>query len=314
MRVWNDLNGDPGPFRGGTVTIGKFDGLHLGHQELLQRLQKGPQPGIVLTFDPHPLQVLQPELGLKKIFPKADLSEQLPCYGVDLLAILPFTRELAALPAAEFAERYIARLEPRQLIVGYDFAFGRKREGNLEWLKNWCGQRKIGFTVVAPIEAGGSPVSSRRVRELIQKGDVHLVRPLLHRFFYLRGEVVRGAGRGRSIGVPTLNQRVENETLPASGVYASRTKIGHLLFPSVTNVGVVPTFTNDREVQVETHLIGASRDAYGERVDVELIKRLRPEMKFPSAADLKKRIEKDILEAERELRAYEEMDVHKPHQ
>ncbi len=313
MRVWNDLNGDPGQYRGGTVTIGKFDGLHLGHQELLRRVLQGPKPGIVLTFDPHPMQVLQPQLGLTKIFPKADLTEQLPCYGVDLLAILSFTHELAGLTAAEFAERYIGIFQPRQLIVGYDFAFGRKREGNIDWLKKWSAGRQVTFTVVSPIEAGGSPVSSRRVRELILQGAVDQVRPLLQRPFYLRGVVVKGAGRGRTIGVPTLNQQVENETLPAAGVYATRTKIGHQLFSSVTNVGVVPTFTDGKQVQVETHLIGVSRDSYGERVDVELIKRLRPEMKFSSVADLKKQIEKDILEAERELQADEKMDVHKPH-
>lgn len=313
MRVWNDLNGDSSPYRGGTLTIGKFDGLHLGHQELLQRVQKGPQPSVVVTFDPHPLQVLKPELGLTKIFPKADLIEQLPCYGPALLVILPFSQALGKLTAAEFAERYFAPFAPSEIVVGYDFAFGRGREGNLEWLQKWCGEKKIRFTVVAARMVDGAPVSSGRVRDLIRAGDVEQARRLLLRAFYIRGEVVAGAGRGRTIGVPTLNQMVENETLPALGVYATRTKVSGQVLASVTNVGVAPTFVDQSRVHVETHLIGVTRDAYGEKVDVEFIRRLRPEKKFPSVGDLKKQIEQDILMAERELAADEKMDVHKPH-
>lgn len=314
MRVWSDFSGDPSPFFAGTVTVGKFDGLHLGHQELLRSVAKSAKPGIVLTFDPHPLQVLKPDLGLTKIFPRSDLIEQLPCYGVDVLAIIPFTTALAALSAAEFAERFIGFFRPRQVVVGYDFAFGHKREGDQEWLKRWCGKRGIGITIVAPIQRGGAPISSGRIRELIGQGDVVAVRRLLDRPFYLRGTVVHGAGRGRTIGVPTLNLQVQNETLPAQGVYATRTKLGSLQFDSVTNVGVVPTFTEQARLQVETHLIGVDRNAYGEIVDVFFVKRLRPEKKFASVDDLKKQVEQDILEAKRELQADEKMDVHKPHQ
>ncbi len=311
MRVWNDLNEDTPEFHGGTVTIGKFDGLHLGHQELLKQVQKGPKPWIVLTFEPHPIQVLQPERKLTKIFPKADLAEQLPCYGVDVLGVVAFSREVASQSAATFAENALWRpFRPKRLVVGYDFAFGHKREGNLQWLKKWCADRKIAITVVAPKELSGEIVSSRKVRDLIVSGGVAEARRLLGRAFYLRGEVVKGAGRGRGIGFPTLNQAVENETLPALGVYVTRAKIADRVYGAVTNVGRVPTFTDQTQVHVETHLLDTSIDAYGATIDVEFLDRLRPEKKFSSAADLKKQIEQDILEAKRELLANEKMDVH----
>lgn len=307
MRVFNDLNGDTRDFHGGVVTIGKFDGLHLGHQELLKQVSRGPKPAVVLTFDPHPIQVLQPEKGLTKIFPKEDLAEQLPCYGIEGLGVIAFSLEVAAQSAATFAENTLWKpFQPKRLVVGYDFAFGHKREGNIDWLKKWCADRKIAITIVAPLENGGAPVSSRRVRELIVNGDVKSARELLGRPFYLRGVVVKGAGRGKSIGFPTLNLQVSNETLPGLGVYATRTKIGDRVYGSVTNVGRVPTFTDQSRVHVETHLLNQSLEAYGAKIDVEFLRRLRPEKKFASAADLKKQIEQDILEAN------EEVDLHKP--
>lgn len=302
MRIWTGLNQDTQNFQGGTLTIGKFDGLHLGHQRLLAALNQGPEPRVVMSFDPLPIQVLRPDQGYKRLMPKGDLGEQLPCYGADLLLILNFTTDMAAKSAAQFAEDVIVQpFAPKKLVVGYDFAMGKDRQGGLEWLRAWCRERKIELYVSEPFQLEGQTVSSGRVRGLIQNGDVAGAARLLGRPFYLRGQVIQGAGRGRTIGVPTLNQTVENETLPALGVYASRTRILGQVFNSVTNVGRVPTFTDQTQVQVETHVPDQTLSAYGERLDVDLIQRLRPEKKFADVEDLKKQIALDILEAKRIL-------------
>jgi riboflavin kinase/FMN adenylyltransferase len=300
MRIWTGLNQDSQNFQGGTLTIGKFDGLHLGHQKLLQTLTGGPR--LVMSFDPLPIQVLRPDQGYKRLLPKEDLGEQLPRFAVDALLVLPFTKELAGKSAADFAEQVIWQpFRPRHLVVGYDFAMGKDRQGDLAWLRGWCSVKGLEFTVAEPFQLEGQTVSSGRVRELIQKGDVAAAARLLGRPFYVRGEVIAGAGRGRSIGVPTLNQKPVNETLPDLGVYASRTRWRGQTLDSVTNVGRVPTFTDQTKVHVETHVFGRDVSAYGDTVDVDLVQRLRPEKKFSSAEDLKNQIAQDILEAKRIL-------------
>ncbi len=304
MRIWTGSSGDSQKFQGGVVTVGKFDGLHLGHQKLLEVVRQGPKPWVVLTFDPLPIQVLQPEKHYARLMPKEDLGEQLPKTGVELLYVMKFDQSLAGKSAAEFADGVIWQpFQPKAIVVGYDFAFGKNREGNLAWLERWCGgeQRKIQLHVVKPFELDGQAVSSGRVRAMIEAGAVDQAARLLGRPFYVRGLVIRGAGRGGSIGVPTLNQQVANETLPALGVYATRTRWRGQSMNSVTNVGRVPTFTDQREIHVETHVLNQTVHAYGETVDVDLIQRLRPEKKFTSAEDLKIQIKQDILDATRIL-------------
>jgi len=298
MRIWRGSDEDSQNFQGGTVTVGKFDGLHLGHQKLLEEVRKGSKPWVVMTFDPLPLQFLQPDKGYHRLMPKEDLEHQLPAFGIDVLRILPFVRQLAEKTPEQFAEDYFWRdFKPKKIVVGHDFAMGKDRKGHVQWLKRWSDERDVQLLVVPPFELDGKVVSSGRVRELINQGAVDEAAKLLGRPFYVRGQVVQGAGRGRGIGVPTLNQKVVNETLPAIGVYASRTRWKNQVMNSVTNVGRVPTFTDQRNIQVETHVLNRDINAYGDTVDVDLIHRLRPEKKFASVEDLKKQIQQDILEA-----------------
>lgn len=298
MQVWKSLEPLEQKFHDGVVTIGNFDGLHLGHQSLLNRAREVSGPRIVITFDPHPMQVLRPERDLKRLFPREDLIEQLPGYGVDLLLIIPFTREFAALPAKVFLDTYIADwFHPKHIVAGYDFTFGNGREGTLEMLREWSAAKGIHLDVLPPLRMGGEVVSSRRIRDLIMKGDVHGAHLLLGRPFYLRGEVIAGAGRGATIGMPTLNQLVINETLPPKGVFASRTVAEGKTYPSVTNIGTNPTFENGNAIKVETHILGARVGLRGKSVDVQLLERLRDEKKFSSIEDLKKQIQSDILKA-----------------
>lgn len=299
MQVWKRLEPHAQNFQNGVVTIGNFDGLHLGHQSLLRKAQSSRGPRIVITFDPHPTQVLRPERQLKRLFPREDLFEQLPQYGVDLLMVLPFNKEFAGLKAIDFLNAYVGdAFHPHHFVAGYDFTFGSGREGTLDVLREWAQAKKIQVDVMPPLRMSGEVVSSRRIRELILKGDVHSASLLLGRPFYLRGPIIAGAGRGRTIGIPTLNQAVVNETWPSSGVYVTRTVYNGKSHPSVTNIGTNPTFESGQGIKVETHILDDNTlDWRDLSIDVHLIERLREEKKFSGIEDLKKQIQSDILKA-----------------
>ncbi len=291
-------------FHGGVLTIGNYDGLHLGHQALLRRVQSAPGPRIVITFDPHPVQLLYPDRVLRRLVPREDLRERLPEFGIDLLLILPFDRALAALSPNVFLEQMVQQnCSPRQMIVGYDFAFGNGRSGSLETLQAWGKAQQVRIEVVPPLQLLGETVSSRRIRECVESGDMKTARLLLGRPFYLRGEVVSGVGRGAQIGVPTLNQKVVNETLPRAGVYASRVRVAGHQLDSVTNVGTNPTFESGNLVKVETHIIEGAHSLRGTLVDVDLLEYLRPEQKFADGASLVTQIKLDIERAQSFFRA-----------
>lgn len=308
MQVWSSVSAPEKIFQGGVVTIGNFDGLHFGHQALLQQAQACGGPVVLLTFDPHPMQVLQPERKLVRIFPRADLAEQLPKFGVDLLVILPFTRKLAQTDADQFlAQCVFDPFHPKHIVAGHDFAFGHAREGNLKFLTERAATRNARVHVVSPLEMDGEVVSSRRIRELISEGEMEAAAARLGRNFYLRGRVGTGAGRGQTIGVPTMNFHPVNEIVPANGVYATFTHWQGQRLSSVTNIGVNPTFGAHEGLKIETHVIDQTLNARDVVVDVEFVARLRPEMKFAGVEDLKKQIKHDILKAN------EILDVVKPH-
>ena len=301
MEIVKDLRLAGQKFQGGSVTIGNFDGLHLGHQELLRRAKALGGPVVVITFDPHPVQVLYPEKQLRRLFPREDLYEQLPRYGADLLWMLPFSKEFAAWPAEQFLEDCLWKpLRPKSLVAGYDFAFGKSRGGSLDGLKAWGQNKGVGVHVVEPQMVGHEVVSSRRVRELVMQGRAREAAALLGRPFYLRGPVVSGAGRGAGLGFPTLNQQVVNETCPANGVYASFTRFADKKYSSITNIGVNPTFGGG-QIKVETHVFDSNLDLRGITIDVDLVDYIRPEMKFASVEDLKIQIRQDILKANETL-------------
>lgn len=298
MQLWRTLVKGEQKFQGGVLTIGNFDGLHLGHQTLLKKMGGFAGPKVVITFDPHPVQVLKPERALKRLFPREDLQEQLPHYGIDLLLILKFDLNFAHQVPENFLNRYVGEpFQPKQIVTGYDFAFGSGRSGNLDLLRSWAASHEIGVDVMPPLECAGSAVSSRRIRGLVLEGDVKQVAVLLGRPFYLRGMVGTGAGRGAGIGFPTINQKVENETLPKGGVYATRTRCEGKSFASVTNIGTNPTFESGTGIKVETHVLDQIVNWRGKPIDVELIERIRDEKKFSGVEDLKKQIQADILKA-----------------
>jgi len=285
------------------VTIGNFDGVHRGHQALvastLERARAVSGTAVVLTFDPHPARLLNPGRAPSALCTPIQKAEMLGALGVDRLAVLPFTPELARKGAEEFVrEIVVSLLQARAVIVGEGFRFGRGREGDLSALRS-LGQR-LGFEVVAvaPVTHAGAAVSSSRVREALARGDVGEARALLGRAFWVEGRVVRGEGRGRRLGIPTANLETENETLPETGVYAGTCRLpsGEAV-PAVVNRGRRPTFGPGAET-LEAHLLGWSGDLYEARVRVGFEARLRDERRFADPAALAAQIREDAAHAE----------------
>lgn len=288
------------PFSSSVITIGNFDGVHLGHQALIARVRARAQqmslPSVVVTFEPHPIKVLHPERKFHRIFDIEDQIEQLSKFGIDVLAIEPFSREFSQLPPERFLSEWIFKpFVPRAVIVGYDFSFGAHRQGSIDFLKG--NEARFGFEleVVAPVKIGDVIASSSRIRQAVEAGEVAFANALLGRRFYLRGLVERGAGRGRTIGVPTANMRTNAELVPARGVYACFASVQGRRWMAAVNVGLNPTFVDDeRRLRVEAHLLDFSGDIYGENFKLEFVERIRDERKFASAAELTVQIRSDL--------------------
>lgn len=283
------------------VTIGNFDGVHLGHREIFRRVvSRAREDGgvaTVLTFVPHPLKLLAPQRAPLLINTYAERERMIAASCIDTLVTLSFDRQLAELDAHDFVTRVLVdALDVRRLIVGYDYAFGRNRQGNSAFLQE-CG-RQFGFEVeiLAAQLRDEEVYSSTRIRELIRAGEVEQAVALLGRHFSLEGEVVRGAGRGRELGFPTANLCSDKELLPAPGVYAVKVRCGEELYNGVVNIGENPTFGGGA-LSVEVHLFDYSAELYGKTLRIYFIQRLRDEVRFPSVAALVDAISADVVRA-----------------
>lgn len=283
------------------LTIGKFDGVHLGHRLLVQTAVEHAQAlgcqSAVLTFDPHPDVVIRPQRELYLLTNLEERTELLASLGSDIVVIAPFNHVVMNTPADVYMRQVYHALPLRELCIGVDFALGRKREGNATRLAEIG--LELGYTVhpVGPLFVDGEPVSASRVRQYLSAGNVEGVVPLLGRPFWLRGSVVQGDGRGHTIGYPTANIAVHPvHALPADGVYACRVYLNGTPLPAVTNVGTRPTFEGTRRT-VETHLLDWSGDLYGQHLRLEFLHRLRGEQKFDTVADLVAQIGRDVVRA-----------------
>ncbi|SKA75039.1 bifunctional riboflavin kinase/FAD synthetase [Desulfobaculum bizertense] len=299
MRVIRHIDEIPENFSASCVTIGNFDGVHKGHQLLIERtrekaLSKG-LASVVLTFEPHPLRVLTG----KKTPPFITVLEQklqlLQAMNVDYCAVLPFTKELAAQSPEEFVRDFLVRdLKAKELVIGYDYAFGKGRAGNYEMLCALGQKYSFGVERVGPYMYDSAVVSSTRIRDLVNKGQVWDARPLLGRFYTVRGEIEHGANRGgRLLGFPTANLRLVDELCPGLGVYAVWTTLNDVTRPGVANIGYNPTFGNDA-ISVEVHILDFDGDIYGDDLTVRFVQRLRSEKKFNGPQELTEQIDKDI--------------------
>ena len=293
--------------KGTGLTIGNFDGVHLGHQALVRRtLELCAASGldaVLVTFWPHPRSVLTPERPHTPLGTRAERFALLERLGVRHILELPFTRELAALAPETFVRDYLLPLKPRELVVGHDFTLGRDRSGHPQLLKNLGLELGFRLEQVRALVAGGQPVSSTRLRGLLAQGDVAQSRGLLGRPYAISGLVAHGHGRGAGLGFPTANLEGWATLLPGNGVYATRASLAGRHFDAVTNIGLKPTFGGE-SLSVESFLLDAEGDFYGQELRLEFVARLRGEQRFASAAALGRQISADVALARRLLAAH----------
>jgi riboflavin kinase/FMN adenylyltransferase len=283
------------------VTIGSYDGVHIGHQHLLGQMQDAAhQLGYhtaLVTFHPQPRAILAPHLLIRYLTTPAEKIVLLNALGLDLMAILPFTRETARTPAGEFVKELVAHLNMRQLWVGPDFALGRDREGDIPALREFGRQMGFEVQVVEPLKWGRDAVSSTRIRALLMRGEIREAAALLGRYPSITGQVIQGAQRGRLLGFPTANLSILPErAIPADGVYACFVWVNTGRYPAVTNIGVRPSFAG-AERTVEAHLLDFSGDLYGLDIRMEFVERLRPEKRFTDLDALAVQIRSDSEQA-----------------
>ncbi|HZL86410.1 MAG TPA: bifunctional riboflavin kinase/FAD synthetase [Candidatus Krumholzibacteria bacterium] len=290
-----------------TVAIGVFDGVHRGHQAILAAaLAAGDADGVAaITFDPHPRAVLGPPKRARLLSPLGERLELLAARGLGATAVLRFDQQLASMSYVDFVQRLVVdALGARRLVLGYNVSLGHERQGNMERLRALGAE--LGFEVesVPAVELAGSPVSSTRIRHLLDAGKVEEASELLGRPYWLQGAVVRGSGRGRALGLPTANLQLHAEKLvPANGVYAVRVRLnGHVCLGAM-NVGVAPTFVDSGLRSIEVHLMDYTGDLYGAELRVECVARLRDERKFAGADALLAQVREDLAQARNRLRA-----------
>ncbi len=307
MIVYRSLDEIVPPLARTVVTIGNFDGVHLGHREIFRRLKQAARDcggaSVVVTFDPHPLKVLPTTKQVRLINTAAEKELLIGASGVDHLVVIPFDFEFARLTAREFVERVlVGKLGVHHLIIGYDYSFGRGREGNVSLLKQLGDEFGFQVEVLEPIGKDGVVYSSSLVRELIRGGAVADVVRFLGRHYSLAGTVIHGHHRGQGLGFPTANLAAEKEIVPAHGVYAVRVKVGETIYDGACNVGITPTFGGDQPV-IEVFLFDYAGDLYGQEIRVYFIARLRDEVKFASPEELKTAIAHDVARCREVLAA-----------
>ena len=288
------------------LTIGVFDGIHLGHQEIMKLLTAGAHainmPAAVLTFHPHPAKILgRGEIGLLTL--PDERAGLLTGMGVDVVITEPFTKELSTVSAFDFMSRLTHTLGLKHLLIGYDFALGKGREGNATRLTEIG--RELGYSVevISALSDESGVISSTEIRKLVSAGSVAEAARLMARPYSLRGPVIRGDGRGRKIGVPTANIDYPYEKIvPAIGIYAGWAHVDNKRHQAAISIGINPTFTPDKQVpSVEAHILDFDEDIYGEQLKIEFVARLRDELKFDSVETLVEQIWRDVEETRKIL-------------
>lgn len=306
MKIYRKIDEIKQPFFKACVTIGNFDGVHFGHQQLFARVvenaRKRGGTSVAITFDPHPLQVLLPG-GIKLISTCDQKIELIEMAGIDVLLIIPFTREFARTTAESFvADLLVKRIGLQELVVGYDYAFGKGRSGNIDFLKKQGESYGFPVTVIEPYYEQNELVSSSKIRQLVVDGKMAEARSLLGRHYQIRGTVQVGKQRGgKEVGFPTANLKFDEEDLvPRHGVYVTQVICDGKCYGGVLNIGYNPTF-GEEQLVAETHIFDFNKDIYGRPIKINLLQFLRSERKFSGVQELAEQIGRDVLKAKQVL-------------
>jgi riboflavin kinase/FMN adenylyltransferase len=292
----------PGDLNNTVVTIGNFDGVHKGHQALFRKVMERASAiggtSLVVTFDPHPIKVMAPT-RLRPLITGLDQKQELVAdFGIDILLLIQFTLGFATTSAEDFVrDILIDRLGVQEVVVGYDYAFGHNRKGNIQVLVEMG--KKFRFTVhqVGPVYMGETLVSSTSIRNLIMEGKVSEVNQLLGRQYQIRGEVIKGRQRGKALlGYATANLQPADGLIPKRGVYIVTVEVGGTLYQGLTNIGFNPTF-KDKDLSIETHIFGLSENIVKQDIKINFLARLRDEVAFSSPEELSRQISHDIKAA-----------------
>ena len=290
------------PFKNAVITIGNFDGVHIGHQALFHEVMEKADAingtSIAMTFEPHPLRVLQQNNRLPLITLVEQKKELIERSGLDVLICVPFTRDFAAMTAKEFvADLLVGTIGMKAIVVGEDYSFGQNREGNIELLKKFAPE--YGFEVIVAdwiktAREYKDRISSTRIRDLVMDGRMGQAQKMLGRHYQIRGKVVAGRDRGgKMLGIPTANINLQDELCPKTGIYAVTVDHGRNTYKGVANIGYSPTF-DDHQFTVEVHILDFNKAIYDNDIRVNFVQRIRDEIKFTSIDELKAQIHKDI--------------------
>lgn len=301
MQTYNNLESIPDFMQDSVVTFGVFDGLHIGHQDVLDKVREratvNKLVSVLIGFYPHPLTYLAPEKCPPVLMCLPKRIEILEERGFDTAIFVNFNEKIASMSPYTFVENILQKLcRAKHVVVGYACQFGKDREGNAELLESIGQQAGFGVSIVPPTQFNGFPVHSTRIREAIARGDLGLASQLLGRSYSMRGTIVQGDGRGSQLGFPTANIEPGEQICPPNGVYAIRAKLTDKWFDGVLNIGNRPTFDGTK-LQVESHLFNFNENVYGETIEICFIEKIRNERKFSDMHALVKQIHQDIAVA-----------------
>lgn len=296
MEVIKGKQSDTSLLHSSALAIGIFDGVHLGHQKIMKYLnqtaEKKKLTSAVLTFHPHPIDILK-KSTIKMLQTIEQRIQEIKKFGIDTIWIIPFTKEFAGLSRDEFVRQIIVKKsKAEEIIVGENFYFGKNREGDINFLREAGRDYKFNVHSIASVKKDGETISSSRIRFDLEHGDLKHANLFLGRPYEITGQVIKGSSRGKELGFPTANILPENDIVP-QGVYITSSFLDHDQYPSVTNIGVNPTF-NRTGIQVETHLIDFKGDIYSRKITIRFLQKIRNEKKFDSSEALSLQIEKDI--------------------
>ena len=312
--TWDGFGPVPASYQQGVITIGNFDGVHRGHAALLRRLVRLKKrlgcPAIVVTFAPSPTSILRPHLTIEALSTVEDRIKRISEFPVDSVLLMKTTTKLLDLDATTFWKQLLrGNLKIRGIVEGLNFCFGKDRLGTIQQLQAWCSHAELPLELVDDVYRRGMRVSSSAIRAALHQGDVKLARHGLGRCYGMRGVVVHGDHRGRSIGFPTINLSGISTLVPLEGVYAATAWIDNERRMAAVNIGPNPTF-NIEHRKVEAHLLDFDGDLYGKPVTLDLIDRLRDTRRFDSVHELQKQLQQDTMRAREIVTAYWETRLH----